>query len=552
VGGVASRNTPFWLAAVAWVCACAPAAAVEKADCFLCHGDKELTKTGPNGRTISLFVDEERFGASVHGKLECASCHTDTTAIPHPDGFAAKRVSCAQCHKSQSETYGASVHGLSRAASNLSAATCKDCHGDHDIRPASLPTSPLHHSRLPLTCGVCHAKEAEDYQRSVHGKALAAGKREAPACTDCHSEHRIEALHGVPPMKIAGQICGQCHASERLSTKYNLPPDRVKTFFESYHGLAARLGSTRAANCASCHGWHDVLPSSDPDSSVNPANLPAICGACHPAIGTRLAGGPIRIHAPPGAAEGKPWIVNFVSRFYITIIVLIVGAMLLHNGLDYLAKTRAHIRRVKLTGGEQRMSSWARAQHFALIVLFVLLAYTGFVHKYPDAVWSWPFHALPEGNYWRGMIHRVSGWLFVALLLIHLVGVAGTKSGRGQLKELWFRKQDFKDLWRRRRSQETGFGYVEKIEYWALVWGSVVMILTGLMLIFTELVLHWLPKVWLDLAQVIHYYEAVLATLAIIVWHFYAVIFDPHEYPMNPAWLIGKKPASPKPPTGQN
>jgi cytochrome b subunit of formate dehydrogenase len=74
------------------------------------------------------------------------------------------------------------------------------------------------------------------------------------------------------------------------------------------------------------------------------------------------------------------------------------------------------------------------------------------------------------------------------------------------------------------------------------MWGSIVMIVTGIMLIFTEAVLHFLPQVWLDVAQVIHYYEALLATLAILVWHLYAVVFDPNEYPMNPAWLIGKKP----------
>ena len=73
------------------------------------------------------------------------------------------------------------------------------------------------------------------------------------------------------------------------------------------------------------------------------------------------------------------------------------------------------------------------------------------------------------------------------------------------------------------------------------MWGSLVMIVTGWMLLFTETVLRMLPKVWHDVAQVIHYYEAVLATLAILVWHAYWVIFDPNEYPMNPAWLIGKK-----------
>ncbi len=67
------------------------------------------------------------------------------------------------------------------------------------------------------------------------------------------------------------------------------------------------------------------------------------------------------------------------------------------------------------------------------------------------------------------------------------------------------------------------------------------MIVTGSMLVFTDTVLRLMPKVWHDVAQVIHYYEALLATLAIVVWHFYWVIFDPKEYPMNPAWLIGKK-----------
>ena len=71
------------------------------------------------------------------------------------------------------------------------------------------------------------------------------------------------------------------------------------------------------------------------------------------------------------------------------------------------------------------------------------------------------------------------------------------------------------------------------------------MIVTGGMLVFTETVLRWWPKVWHDVAQVIHYYEALLATLAIVVWHFYWVIFDPKEYPMNPAWLIGKRASHP-------
>jgi cytochrome b subunit of formate dehydrogenase len=84
------------------------------------------------------------------------------------------------------------------------------------------------------------------------------------------------------------------------------------------------------------------------------------------------------------------------------------------------------------------------------------------------------------------------------------------------------------------------FGYVEKIEYWALVWGSLIMTATGFALWFENISLRYLPKWGLDLATVVHYYEAWLATLAILVWHFYWVIFNPAVYPMSLVWLTGR------------
>ena len=84
------------------------------------------------------------------------------------------------------------------------------------------------------------------------------------------------------------------------------------------------------------------------------------------------------------------------------------------------------------------------------------------------------------------------------------------------------------------------FGYVEKLEYWALVWGSAVMTVTGFALWFENQSLSVVPLWGLDLATVIHYYEAWLATLAIVVWHFYWVIFNPEVYPMSLVWLDGR------------
>jgi hypothetical protein len=66
---------------------------------------------------------------------------------------------------------------------------------------------------------------------------------------------------------------------------------------------------------------------------------------------------------------------------------------------------------------------------------------------------------------------------------------------------------------------------------------------SGVLLWADNFVLSYFPKGLLDVAGVFLYYEAVLAALAILVWHFYSVIFDPSVYPMNLAWLTGFGPA---------
>ena len=106
-------------------------------------------------------------------------------------------------------------------------------------------------------------------------------------------------------MTISEDVCSRCHASERLNTKYNLPADRVKTFFESYHGLAGQYGSTVAANCASCHGFHKILPSSDTNSTINKIHLVETCGKCHPGANREFALGKIHVRAGrPGGRHG--------------------------------------------------------------------------------------------------------------------------------------------------------------------------------------------------------------------------------------------------------
>jgi cytochrome b subunit of formate dehydrogenase len=84
------------------------------------------------------------------------------------------------------------------------------------------------------------------------------------------------------------------------------------------------------------------------------------------------------------------------------------------------------------------------------------------------------------------------------------------------------------------------FNYAEKMEYWAFMWGTVVMTVTGFLLWFNNFTLRHFPKWVSDAATAVHFYEALLATFSILIWHFYMVIFDPLVYPMDTAWIDGK------------
>ena len=133
--------------------------------------------------------------------------------------------------------------------------------------------------------------------------------------------------------------------------------------------------------------------------------------------------------------------------------------------------------------------------------------------------------------------------------IYHVAYLGISKEGRLWLRDMFVRPKDFKDVignfryylgLSRVKPKIARFGYPEKAEYWAVVWGTILMGLTGLMIWFKLGVFAFLPRWTIDIALAIHFYEAVLATLAIIVWHFFFVMYHPDEYPMNLTWLTGR------------
>ena len=535
-----------WLFAWSLLVALPAFAGLKNSDCLECHGDNTLFKTNAAGHAISLFVDAAKFKLSAHATNACISCHADVTAKHPDDNIMLATVNCAVCHARQTESYKASVHGLALKAGHADAATCQDCHDSHEMISADSPTSPIYFSRQAETCGACHDQEAREWAQSVHGKAVLAGAHDAPTCTGCHDEHKIRSLKSSSAMSISEDVCSRCHASERLNTKYNLPADRVKTFFDSYHGLAAQYGSTVAANCASCHGYHKILPSADTNSTVNKIHLVETCGKCHPGANPEFSQGRIHV-APDGQAGGTDFgsrLNWWVRQVYLFLIFATIGGMLAHNGTLFIKKTAARLRMSERL--VVRMTRSQRWQHFALATSFMVLAVTGFALKFPD---SWVAKIMGSSEPFRRWSHRVAGVIMLLVGLYHLLYIVRTKDGRKLVADLFPVRQDARDVvqavrylagFSKQKPQTGRFGYAEKMEYWAVVWGTLIMGATGLAIWLKMDVTRHLPRWVVAVATTIHYYEAVLACLAIIVWHFYHVMFDPDVYPLNPACLDGR------------
>lgn len=497
------------------------------ATCVNCHGSPhELLAAGdPHSKVSRTNIPKT-----------CGACHGQKFVM-QSSGYSAQAF----------QSYQESVHGRAVAAGNARAAVCTDCHGAHEILSAGDPKSPIFKFNVPQTCAQCHANIKNEFMGSIHGQAIERGNWQAPVCTDCHGIHAIKAASdpgsSVSAQQLAKNTCARCHESMRLTQEFGVAGRRSTTYMSSYHGLASENGSSVAANCASCHGVHNILPSSDPRSTISKQHLVETCGKCHPGATENFTKGKIHIDVPLSADIGSR-AVRWIRRFYLSMIALTIGGMLFHNFLVWRRKAIAARNAQRRT--VVRMERAQRYQHLVLLISFFTLVITGFALKYPD---SWFASLILVHEHARGIIHRAAGVALIGVSLYHLGYVAFNRGGRRMLSDMLPTPKDASDLVGALRyylglggekPQYARFNYGEKFEYMALVWGIAVMGATGLALWFKVLAGHLAPRWILDVATAIHFYEAILATLAIFVWHFYQVFFDPDVYPMNWAWYDGK------------
>ena len=320
--------------------------------CTICHAKPDLEVADANGRVRSLYVDEKVLKASVHARKSCKDCHFDVKEIPHRDHKPAK-VQCSHCHYQgnpegapQSDAYleyAESIHGQEAARGNPQAPLCQDCHGAHDIRHARDPEARVSRMNVAETCGRCHVKIYGEYAGSIHGMALLQKRLpDAPACTDCHGEHAIRKKED-PNSKVyvsnVAETCSRCHGNENIVGKYGIETEQVATYADSFHGIAEKFGAKTVANCASCHGVHDILPADDPRSSVALHNIPKTCGKCHPGANPNFAKG--KIHVNPDKAEAG--IIFWVKLAFTVLTAGTMAALIGHILLDLRKKLKVRL-----------------------------------------------------------------------------------------------------------------------------------------------------------------------------------------------------------------
>jgi cytochrome b subunit of formate dehydrogenase len=174
---------------------------------------------------------------------------------------------------------------------------------------------------------------------------------------------------------------------------------------------------------------------------------------------------------------------------------------------------------------------------------------TGFQLKYPDSAYGQLMSSLGFTEHVRQWVHRISAVVMLTLSFYHAVYLVFTSRGRDVLRGLFPKFRDitqavstlmyYGHLTKKHPSYDN-YNYMEKLEYWALIWGTLVMGATGIVLWFPTIVGNWAPVWFIKVSEIVHFYEAILATLAIVIWHWFFVIFHPKEYPVSFTVIDGK------------
>jgi formate dehydrogenase subunit gamma len=196
-----------------------------------------------------------------------------------------------------------------------------------------------------------------------------------------------------------------------------------------------------------------------------------------------------------------------------------------------------------------RFTRRARAEHVAVMTLFVLLALTGFPQKFFPAPWAQTLMGLLGGIDRVRWLHRAAGLSFALLLAVHVAGAVWPTLRRRAALSLVPEAKDFRDAAATLRFQlgEAAapppfdrFDYRQKFEYWGLLLGGAVMVATGLLLLFPLLATLVVDGQLIPMSKVAHGNEGLMAFLVVVTWHIFNAHLSPESFPGDTTIFTGR------------
>ncbi len=560
-----------------------------KLACVSCHPTAQqlphVQKLGPAQCATSCHIREgAAFRRSIHAQAlakgnpdapTCASCHGGHEMLPPADRqskvYSLNIIkTCGNCHQEHADhmpaeaqsnkkvvDYMGSVHGKAVRSGLVVAATCSDCHRPHEIQPAHDPASSVNRQHVSDTCGRCHVGVNEIYAKSIHGLKFAEGDPKAPVCVDCHTAHEISASDTPLFMRDITNGCGKCHDKPLDGDPESA--SLYKTYRRSYHGQVSKLGSDRAARCSDCHGAHDILPADNPDSRVAPEHLVGTCSKCHDGVTKSFV--QYQPHADFRNSKKFP-VLHYVWLYFIIVISITFSFFGLHTILWFI---RAHIERIKNgkvhlkekpTHGIRRFTRINRVNHGVMIISFFGLTLTGMPLLFSDHSWAGTLTAMLGGVRSAGIIHRICAVMLMGNFAVHFAGIIHHfKKSKLSFFKFFFGPhslvpcvKDIKDCMGMFRWFFTGknmprfdhWTYWEKFDYWAEIFGTFIIGVTGMMLWFPSFFSNFLPGWSFNIATLVHGYEALLAVVFIFTVHFFNAHLRPEKFPVDDVIFTGQ------------
>jgi predicted CXXCH cytochrome family protein len=490
--------------------------------CLYCHGNSAVTMTFPNGESLSLFVDQEAFALSAHGlnHMPCIACHAQYRKYPHLQVTAA------------------SPRELSRRI-------------------------------VQESCFHCHQTIYQQFKESVHGKALVEeGNPDVPDCSDCHGIHSIRDPHSALFRAKSPEVCSRCHSDRALAARYGMSDNVTRSYFRDFHGMSIRLASETSpgvtsakaatkAVCYDCHGSHDIRRVSSLESSVIQVRLVETCRQCHPGAHATFTAAWMNHFTP----DRQHWpLVYWVNVAYKILIPSIIGLIVLYVLLDLIRAIVGRIRRGQGQMNQQhsskehsltyvRLTVPRRVEHAVLMCTFSALAITGISQKYNSLPAAEAVLRLLGGIDRVRLIHHTFAVILILEAFYHAVTVAHSALIRRQEASMRLSLRDLRDAvqtlryftgLRADRAQFPRFDFRQKLEYWALICGTLLMITTGLIMWFPVRASSVLPGAFIPAAKAAHGGEALLAFLCILLGHMYSAHLRPEVFPVDTSIFDGR------------